>query len=194
LQVLKGSLTSEEMNDRTMSNLGFRVIALTFRVRDFLRPRKEILKEVGIEEGFRVLDFGCGPGSYVRVVAELVGKSGKVYALDINPLAIQMVKEIAKKNQLANVETILSDCKTGLPRGSVDVVLLYDIFHDLTNAEIVLEELRRVLKRDGILSFSDHHMKEDEIISKVTIHGLFRLQRKGTKTYSSVKAQAKSEA
>jgi ubiquinone/menaquinone biosynthesis C-methylase UbiE len=48
------------------------------------------VKEVGIREGFSVLDFGCGPASYVKAVAELVGKSGKIYALDINPLARAM--------------------------------------------------------------------------------------------------------
>ncbi|MDI6886277.1 MAG: methyltransferase domain-containing protein [archaeon] len=50
----------------------------------------------------------------------------------------------------------------------VDVVLLYDTFHTLGDPNGVLEELHRVLKPDGILSFSDHHMKENEIVSEVT--------------------------
>jgi len=54
----------------------------------------------------------------------------------------------------------------------------------------VLEELRRVLKPDGILSFSDHHMKENEIVSKVTSRGLFRLSRKGKRTYSFSKRES----
>jgi ubiquinone/menaquinone biosynthesis C-methylase UbiE len=169
-----------------MSNIGFRVMAFTFKIRDFLRPRRDIVKEAGIKEGFHVLDYGCGPGSYVTAVAELVGKSGKIYALDINPLAIKMVKKIALKKQLSNVETILSDCKTGLPNDSIDVVLLYDTFHDLSDPNMVLEELHRVLKPNGILSFSDHHMEENEIVSRVTNNGLFRLLRKGERTYSFV--------
>ena len=82
------------------------------------------------------------------------------------------------------METICSDCNTGLPDNSVDVVLLYDTLHSLSDPNGVLEELRRVLKPDGILSFSDHHMKENEIVSKVTSRGLFRLSRKGKRTYS----------
>jgi ubiquinone/menaquinone biosynthesis C-methylase UbiE len=164
--------------------MGFRVMAFSFKIRDFFRPRKDIVKEVGIKEGFRVLDYGCGSGNYVTAVAELVGKSGKIYALDINPLAIKMVKKIAVNKQLPNVETILSDCKTGLPDDSIDVVLLYDTFHDLSDPNMALEELHRVLKPNGILSFSDHHMKENEIISKVTDNELFRLLRKGEWTYS----------
>jgi ubiquinone/menaquinone biosynthesis C-methylase UbiE len=87
------------------------------------------------------------------------------------------------------VETIHSDCKTGLPDSSVDVVLLYDTFHALRDPNGVLEELHRVLKPDGVLSFSDHHMKENEIISKVTIRGLFNLSKKDKTTYSFLKVK-----
>jgi ubiquinone/menaquinone biosynthesis C-methylase UbiE len=169
-----------------MSDLGFRTMAFTFKIRDFFRPRKSIVKEAGIEEGFQVLDYGCGSGSYVTAVAELVGKSGRIYALDINPLAIQMVKANAAKNQLTNVETIISDRKTGLPDDSIDIVLLYDVFHGLADPDSVLEELHRVLKPDGILSFNDHHIKENEIVSNFA-NRRFRLFRKGKRTYSFAK-------
>ena len=66
------------------------------------------------------------------------------------------------KNKLTNIETILSDRKTGLPDERIDVASLYDVFHDLTDPKGVLEELHRVLKLDGILSLSDHHLKQDE--------------------------------
>jgi ubiquinone/menaquinone biosynthesis C-methylase UbiE len=170
-----------------MSGLDFRAMAFTFKIRDFFRPRRDIVKEVGIKEGFHVLDYGCGSGSYVTAVAELAGKSGKIYALDINPLAIKMVKKIIAKKQLPNVETILSDCNTGLPSNSIDVILLYDTFHDLADQNIVLGELHRVLKLNGILSFSDHHMKENEIDSQMTKLGIFKLLRKGKRTFSFVK-------
>jgi ubiquinone/menaquinone biosynthesis C-methylase UbiE len=175
--------------DKAESNLGFRLMALGYRFRDLRLPRLNILKEVGIKPGFQVLDYGCGPGSYIIPLAELVGESGKVYALDIHPLAIRKVQDIASKKQLANVETILSDCQTGLPDNSLDVVLLYDTFHHLSDPDGVLKELHRVLKPDGILSFSDHHMKENEIVSGVTNSGLFRLSGKGQRTYSFLKKQ-----
>ncbi|VVB87206.1 Putative arsenite methyltransferase [uncultured archaeon] len=172
------------MMDNPAFNFHFKVMAFTFKLRDFFSPRKNILKEAGIKPGFRVLDYGCGPGSYITAASELVGGSGKVYALDIHPLAIRMVRDIVSKNKLTNVETILSDCNTGLPDNSMDVVLLYDTFHDLSDPNGVLQELHRVLKPDGLLSFSDHHMKEQEIISRVTETGLFKLSGKGERTYS----------
>jgi ubiquinone/menaquinone biosynthesis C-methylase UbiE len=143
----------------------------------------EILKEVGIKPGFRVLDFGCGPGSYVEAASRLVGQSGKVYALDIHPLAVQSVQRMVSRKGLANVETILSDSQSRLPDDSIDVVLLYDTYHGLGEPKKVLKELHRVLKLDGILSFSDHHMKKEEIMTKVTSGGLFCLRNRGKRTF-----------
>jgi ubiquinone/menaquinone biosynthesis C-methylase UbiE len=159
-------------------------MALEFKLRNLSRPRKDILKEVGIKAGFKVLDFGCGPGAYILPLEALVGESGKIYALDVQPLALQMGKTLAFKKHLNNIETILSDCKTGLPDGSMDVVLLYDILHDLSDPQCVFDEISRVLKADGVLSLSDHHLKEDEIVSRVTASGLFKLSQKGIKTLS----------
>ena len=174
--------------DKPKSNFDFRLMSFGFKFRDFFLPRKNILEEVGIKSGFHILDYGCGSGSYTIVAAQLVGKSGKVYALDIHPIAIKRIQNIASKRKLTNVETILSDCATGLPDKSIDVALLYDILHELSEPDKVLEELHRVLKPNGILSFNDHHMKEEsEILSKITGKGLFRLSRKGKRVYNFVK-------
>ena len=174
----------------SMNNIAFKLMAFGFRFRDLLLPRRDVLNEIGIKPGFHILDYGCGPGSYSIIAAEMVGMAGKVYALDIHPLALRQVGNAASKKRLANIETIHSDCATGLPDDSIDIVLLYDVFHALSDRNEVLEELHRVLKPDGILSFSDHHMKEGEILSKVTDRGLFRLSAKGERTYSFLKGQS----
>ncbi|HUV52883.1 MAG TPA: class I SAM-dependent methyltransferase [Dehalococcoidia bacterium] len=174
--------------DKSKSNLGFRLMALTFNVRDFFAPRINILKEVGIKQGFHVLDYGCGPGSYILPLAEIVGRSGKIYALDMHPAAIKMVKNLALKKKVTNIETIHSDCKTGLLDSSLDVVLLYDTLHDLSEPDKVLQELHRVLKPTGVLSISDHHMKEVEIVSRLTKTGLYKISTRGKKTYTSLRA------
>jgi ubiquinone/menaquinone biosynthesis C-methylase UbiE len=170
--------------DKPMPNVGFKFMSFAFKVRDFFLPRKYVLEEVGLQQGFHVLDFGCGPGSYSVIASELVGQTGKVYALDIHPLAIQQMQNTVSKKKLTNLQTICSDCLTDLLNSSIDVVLLYDTFHHLSNPDLVLEELYRILKTNGILSFSDHHMKEENILSHLTNKGLFKLSRKGRKTYS----------
>ena len=88
----------ETAMDKPMSNFDFQFMSVGYKFRDFFLPRKNILEEVGIKPGFYVLDYGCGPGSYIVPLAKLVGESGKIYALDIHPLAIRKVRGIASKN------------------------------------------------------------------------------------------------
>jgi ubiquinone/menaquinone biosynthesis C-methylase UbiE len=170
--------------EKPQSGIGFKGMAVMFKFRDFLRPRKNVVKEAGIKPGHHVLDFGCGPGGYIYPVSELAGPTGTIYALDVNPMALESVRKIAAQKKINNLVTILSNNHTGLPEASIDVVLLYDVFHHLKNPGDILKELRRVLKPDGILSMSDHHLKQAEIISGMTGGGLFRLFKKGKMVYN----------
>jgi ubiquinone/menaquinone biosynthesis C-methylase UbiE len=166
------------------SNVLFWVNALFFGLRDLFFPLGKKLREAGIERGDHVLDYGCGIGSYSLAAAELVGDTGRIYALDIHPLALRWVQKAAARRGLANVETINSDCATALKNESIDVVLLYDTFHILSDPQAVLQELRRVLRPEGHLSFSDHHMKEEAIVSKMTDDRYFKLSRRGKRAYA----------
>jgi ubiquinone/menaquinone biosynthesis C-methylase UbiE len=176
------------------SKFGFAGMSLMFKIRDIIRPRKNILKEADLKPGFHVLDFGCGPGGYIRPLARIIGPSGKIYALDMNPQAIESVKALAAKSKLANVETILSDGLTGLPDGSIDAVLLYDVFHHLSRPNDVLAEFRRILKAGGTLSVSDHHLTGEDITSGVTAGGYFRLSKQGEKVHNFTRVQQGEEA
>jgi len=173
--------------DKPMSNLGFWGMSVLFRIRDFLLPRKRVLNEAGISPGTRVLDYGCGPGSYSIAAGELVGQTGRVVALDIHPMAMEAVQKKAAKRALTNIEPTCAADPSGVESESIDVVLLYDTFHMLGDQDGVLKELHRALTPDGVLSFSDHHMKEPEIVKRLTAGGLFELAKKGKYTYRFVK-------
>jgi ubiquinone/menaquinone biosynthesis C-methylase UbiE len=144
---------------------------------------------VRLKKGFHVLDFGCGPGRYVLAVSEAIGATGKLYALDTAPLALEMVRKLFDKNKLSNVKTIESDCDTGLPNEELDVVLLYDAFHGFDDQKAVLSEVHRVLKPKGVLSFSDIHLNEKDIVKRVTSYSLFKLKSKNQRTYIFIKTE-----
>jgi ubiquinone/menaquinone biosynthesis C-methylase UbiE len=175
--------------DKPMPDSHFKTLCFMYKFRDFFIPRRGILEETSIRSGFHVLDFGCGPGSYTVVAAGMVGPTGKVHALDIHPLAIQRVQKLSAKKGLTNIHTIQSDCATGLENESMDLVLLCDILHHLSEAEAVLRELHRVLKATGTLSCNDHHMKEEKIVSRITSGGLFKLARKGNRIHNFTKSK-----
>jgi ubiquinone/menaquinone biosynthesis C-methylase UbiE len=167
--------------------LRFKFCILVFR--DLLNPRIDSLIGANLRPGFKVLDYGCGPGSYTIAAAKIVGSKGKVYALDTHPSAINRVQKLAANKGLKNIETILSDGTTGLRNASVDVVLLHEVSHPNVTLQSI-QEIHRVLRSDGILYFSDHqmHVRDDEIVSRLTNTGLFRLYRKSLKTFNLVKA------
>ena len=162
----------------------FRLMALTYKLRDARLSRQAFLNETGINQGDVVLDYGCGPGSYVVTVARMVGESGQVYALDRHPLALRMVGEAARRAHMSNVTTILSDRDTGLSANSVDVALLYDIYHDLLEPQATLQGLYRVLKPTGILSSHDHHLKGEALRQAIESSELFTLARTDMHTMS----------
>jgi len=164
-------------------DLHFKLMSLEYKIRDFFNPPVNILKGVGIKPGYYVLDFGCGPGSYSISASRIIGDDGKIYALDINPLVIDLIKKISLKKGLSNIETILSDCKTNLSDNSIDAIILFDVFHELDDKVKVLKELYRVLKPDGVLFMSDHHLTGENIISSLTGSGFFKLSKEKNKIF-----------
>lgn len=174
--------------EKKMSNLGFKMMAnIGMPIRNLFMPPEKMLAEVEIKTGYYVLDFGCGPGTFTIMIAEKVGQSGMVYALDIHPLAMRTVEQKAKKKNLANITTILSNCSTSLPDSSLDLIIFFDVFHVLDNQEEVLAELHRVLKLGAVLCFSDHHMEEEQILTRLLESGLFTLKKKGKKIFTFAK-------
>lgn len=161
-------------------NIKLRIEYFLLGLRDKLgvpfKPEEEINK-LDLKEGQKILDYGCGIGSYTFPAAKLVGEKGKVYALDKQPLALKKIEEKAWREGLRNVGTILSDEDTGLPDGSVDVVLLYGMLPEIGRRESLLRELYRVLKPVGYLSTRFcFRMKRDKILEIVEGSKLFSLR------------------
>ena len=176
-------MNSQKNKKKKQSNMDFRFMSFFFKIRDLVKSPMIKIKKANIKSGNFVLDYGCGPGSFTLAAAKVVGTSGKVYAADLNPLAINKIKKITQKSRFTNIKTILTDCNTGLGDNSIDVVICFDTFHHVNDQENLLKEFYRVLKPKSTLSLDDHHMQEDEILSKVTEQGLFELMEEKEKQF-----------
>ena len=76
------------------SNIAFTLMAnIGLPIRNLFMPPKKLLADVDIKPGYHVLDYGCGPATFTKAIAKKIGPSGKLYALDIHPLAIKKVKK-----------------------------------------------------------------------------------------------------
>jgi len=122
------------------------------------------LKALEIHPGSVVADIGAGVGYFTWRIADIVGPSGKVYAVDIQPEMIRMLKRNIEERGLKNVEPVLGKIDDPrLPRGSVDLALLVDVYHEFSEPQKMLQRIRESLKPDGRLVLLEYR-KEDPTV------------------------------
>jgi len=127
---------------------------------------KIFLEDIGIKKSQSILDFGCGIGHYTIPAAKVVGKRGRVYALDKDREVLNQLMQTAELEGLKNVVPIvdqLEELKTNLEDETMDVVLFYDVLHYMESEKRkrVYGNAYRILKADAILSVYPKHCKLD---------------------------------
>jgi ubiquinone/menaquinone biosynthesis C-methylase UbiE len=163
----------------------------------------KVLGELQLKKGSTFVDLGCGRGEYAIAFAEIVGLEGLVYAIDLWEEGIASLSEEISDRGLKNLIPMVADVAKRVPLedNSVDVCFMASVFHDLvlTNvAEGALEEVVRVLQRDGflvVLEFKkidgppgpplSSRLAPEEVERKVTRYGFAkeRLMETGPYTY-----------
>ena len=90
-----------------------------------------LIENLPIEVGDAVADLGAGTGYFSLPMGRLVGDTGTVYAVDIQPAMLALITERAARERISNIEPILATEKDpGLTEGSIDMVLLVDAYHE----------------------------------------------------------------
>jgi ubiquinone/menaquinone biosynthesis C-methylase UbiE len=155
----------------------YRAMLLQYRVQETLRlgaPAKQ-LERAAPQPGETVVDWGCGSGRVTIPAAKAV-KGGKVIAVDVERLALQVVREKAAREELGNIYTVLLQSHpVAIPSGSVDLVLLLDTFHAVRDKEGLLSDIGRVMKPGGRLFMDPGHSNQERTLERVEASGLFRL-------------------
>ncbi|MFA4890530.1 MAG: methyltransferase domain-containing protein [Candidatus Paceibacterota bacterium] len=118
----------------------------------FVKP-EEIVKNIGLEQGMTVVDFGAGSGHYIIPAAKLVGEKGRVYAVDIQKDLLAAIKSNAERGGFRNVEIIWTDLEkiesTRLVDNSVDKIIVSNILFQVEDKRTVVREAMRILKKGG---------------------------------------------
>src|SRR5689334_8556693 len=149
-----------------------------------------VMDVLGVAPGKSVADIGAGSGWFTVRAARRVGTSGTVYAVDINPEAIQYIDRRAHTESLPNVRAILSTpTDPKLPKEAIDAVLLLKTYHEVADPVTLLEHLRAALKpgaRVGIIDrngdATNHGVSQKIVIEEARQAG-YRL----VQTYDFVK-------
>jgi len=153
------------------------------------REREEecstLLRILNIKTGQAVCDMGSGNGFYTIPIARLVGETGRVLAVEIQPEMLELLAKRAASVNIKNIEPIvgtLTDPK--LPEGKLDMVLLVDVYHEFSHPVHMLAAIRKSLKPDGRMVLVEfraedpkvpikplHKMSKDQINQEVPPNG-----------------------
>jgi ubiquinone/menaquinone biosynthesis C-methylase UbiE len=126
-------------------------------------PTKAI-RALDIQPGMTVCDLGAGSGYYTVRMSRLVGPTGKVYAVDIQPRMLELLTRRLRSDGIQNVIPVLStEDDPKLPPQSQDLILLVDVYHEFARPQLMLRRMREALKDDGRLVLLEFR-KEDESV------------------------------
>lgn len=115
-----------------------------------------IFSKAQVGDKTRVADLGCGSsGHFVFPAAELVGKKGVVYAVDILRTVLETINKRTRAQNLSNIRTVWSNLEifgaTKIEAGSLDVAMLINTLYQSHKRAEILRESVRLLKKDGKL-------------------------------------------
>lgn len=151
--------------------------------RDIEEAPNTAIAALDLKPGMTVADIGAGSGYMSVRMAKLVGAAGKVYAEDIQPQMIDLLKQRLEREKVANVVPVLGaidDPK--LPAETIDLMLLVDVYHEFSEPVKMLAGMRAALKPGGRLVLLEYR-KEDPTVP-------IRLEHKMTVAEAKLEVEA----
>jgi ubiquinone/menaquinone biosynthesis C-methylase UbiE len=132
----------------------------------FLNPR-QIIAQLEILPGMEVAHFGCGTGYFTVPIAERIGETGKIWALDILEHKLDLlraqVKNLGLKNVFLKRVNLEGQDGSTLEDGSVDWVIMVNMLHQNDKRNRIVSEAGRVLKEKGQILFIDWKSGENSV-------------------------------
>lgn len=162
-----------------------------------VRPEREAeenpegaLDAIGFKPGMNLADVGAGVGYMSLRMARRITPGGKVWANDLQPKMLEMLRANAAKAGASNIETVQgTETDPKLPRNTLDLVLLCDVYHEFSHPREMIRGIRESLKPDGRLVLLEyrkedpsvpirieHKMTVDEVKAELGVDG-FRMSR-----------------
>jgi len=135
------------------------------------RPEREVeeapsilVKSLKLKPGMVLADIGAGSGYLSFMMSKYVGKTGKVYAEDIQPEMLEIVKRKAADSGIQNVAPWLgTTTDPKLKPGSIDLMILVDVYHEFDQPYEMLSHMVPALKKGGRLVFVEYRKEDPQV-------------------------------
>ena len=122
------------------------------------------LRLLRIARGSTVADVGAGSGYFTVRMAKIVGPTGKVYASDIQPGMLTLLRENVARAKLDNVVPVLGTIDDPrLPPASLDLAIMVDVYHEFSEPQRMLQRIREALKPDGRLVLLEYRAEDPNV-------------------------------
>jgi precorrin-6B methylase 2 len=124
-----------------------------------------LLEALRLRPGDVVADFGAGSGYFTWRMAQRVGPGGRVHAVEVQPLMLELLQaNVARRGVAERVMPVLGTARDpGLPEGALDLILLVDVYHELEFPFEVTAGLARALKPGGRLVLVEYRGEDPEV-------------------------------
>lgn len=154
---------------------------------------EKVIDQLDIEPNMTVADFGAGHGFFSVALAKKVGPSGRVFAIDILPSALEAIKSKARTEGFFNIKLIKGDLEkiggSTLPNESCDLVFVTNVLFQIFNRAEIINEANRVLKKSkelavvewkpyiGIGPQKENRLSEEELKKIIISKGFSELKK-----------------
>lgn len=136
----------------------------------------DVIARLGAKPGMTVCDIGCGNGFYTLKLAKLVSGSGGVFAVDIQKEMLTLLEQRAASANITNITPVLStQTDPKLPEGSLDLVLMVDVYHEFSHPHKMLQAIRKSLKPNGRVALLEYR-EEDPAVPIKPLHKMSKRQ------------------
>ena len=123
-----------------------------------------LLPLLNIVPGMVVADIGAGTGYFSKGLAQLVSSSGTVYAVDIQAEMVKMLTELVQQSGLKQIKPLHSSpTSLPLPRASLDLAIMVDVYHELEYPDEVLGSLVESIKSGGRVVFVEYRAEDSQV-------------------------------
>ena len=132
------------------------------------REREErcsmMLANLGLRQTMTVCDMGCGNGFHTLQLAKLLDTGGQVFAVDVQPKMLELLRNRMEARGIENVVPILGSYHNPrLPANSIDLILLVDVYHEFSHPVQMLDAMKRSLKSDGLIVLVEFRAEDDNV-------------------------------
>lgn len=139
------------------------------------RPEREkeedpakLIKALDVKPGMAIADVGAGSGYHTFRLSPLVGKKGKIVAVDIQQQMLDLMKKKAEKEKITNIELVKgTETDPKLTKDSLDLILLVDVYHEFSHPYEMAAKMVEALKPGGRIAFVEFRLEDDAVPIKL---------------------------